>query len=63
LHGPLLFDIIQIIAGLLERLTAEGAAAGADPDVTALLQSAVLHVVPNMCPDGSVRYSSRSRAV
>jgi murein tripeptide amidase MpaA len=38
--------------GLLERLTAE------QPDAEAqqLLGSAVLYVVPNMCPDGSVRW-------
>jgi hypothetical protein len=41
--------------GLLERLTAAGAAAGGDADVAQLLASAVLFIVPNMCPDGSVR--------
>jgi murein tripeptide amidase MpaA len=41
--------------GLLERLTAAGTAAGGDADVAALLASAVLFIVPNMCPDGSVR--------
>jgi murein tripeptide amidase MpaA len=42
--------------GLLERLTAEGAAAaGGDAEVAQLLHSAVLFIVPNMCPDGSVR--------
>jgi hypothetical protein len=42
--------------GLLERLTAEGAAAaGGDAEVATLLRSAVLFIVPNMCPDGSVR--------
>ncbi len=37
--------------GLLERLTA----AQPDQEVQQLLDSAVLYVVPNMCPDGSVR--------
>lgn len=38
--------------GLLERLTA----AAADSQVQQLLGSAVLYIVPNMNPDGSVRY-------
>jgi murein tripeptide amidase MpaA len=37
--------------GLLERLTADSR----DAEVAALLASAVLFIVPNMCPDGSVR--------
>lgn len=37
--------------GLLERLTA----AAPDGEVQQLLGSAVLYIVPNMCPDGSVR--------
>lgn len=40
---------------MLKRLTADAAAFGGDADVTALLQTAVLFVVPNMCPDGAVR--------
>lgn len=44
------------VEGLLERLTADGAAGAGDADVTALLQSAVLYIVPNMCPDGSIRW-------
>jgi hypothetical protein len=39
--------------GLLERLTA----AAQDSEVTQLLDSAVLYIVPNMCPDGSVRWA------
>eukprot|EP00775_Hariotina_reticulata_P008498 gene8498-8680_t len=50
------------VEGLLERLTADGPSAGADADVVALLQSAVLYVVPNMCPDGSVRGHLRTNA-
>ncbi|KAF6265153.1 peptidase M14, carboxypeptidase A [Scenedesmus sp. NREL 46B-D3] len=49
--------------GLLQRLTAEGAAAGGDADVAQLLDTAVLFVVPNMCPDGSVRGHLRTNAV
>lgn len=40
--------------GLLERLT--GPKAAGDDEVSALLKSAVLYVVPNMCLDGAVRY-------
>jgi murein tripeptide amidase MpaA len=56
--------------GLLERLTAQtaacapaGAAAsdnaagsGTDTEVQQLLDTAVLYIVPNMNPDGSVRW-------
>lgn len=38
--------------GLLERLTADSAQ---DSEAQQLLQQAVLYVVPNMNPDGSVR--------
>ena len=43
------------VEGMLERLID-----GNDPIARALLDTAVLHVVPNMNPDGSVRGSSTS---
>eukprot|EP00195_Chlamydomonas_chlamydogama_P010348 CAMPEP_0202893922 /NCGR_PEP_ID=MMETSP1392-20130828/3400_1 /ASSEMBLY_ACC=CAM_ASM_000868 /TAXON_ID=225041 /ORGANISM="Chlamydomonas chlamydogama, Strain SAG 11-48b" /LENGTH=422 /DNA_ID=CAMNT_0049578429 /DNA_START=310 /DNA_END=1578 /DNA_ORIENTATION=- len=45
--------------GLLERLTQPP---GSDPQVEELLGGAVLHVVPNMCPDGSVRGHLRTNS-
>lgn len=42
--------------GLLERLTA----ASPDSEAVQLLDSAVLYIVPNMCPDGSVRWVLRA---
>lgn len=45
--------------GLLERLTGPGP----DAERDALLGSAVLYVVPNCCPDGSVRGHLRTNAV
>ncbi|HXX83485.1 MAG TPA: M14-type cytosolic carboxypeptidase [Casimicrobiaceae bacterium] len=45
------------VEGLLERLVDDG-----DPVARALLDGAVLHVVPNMNPDGSVRGNLRTNA-
>lgn len=48
--------------GLLERVTGQGAWAD-DPVTRKLLQRAVIHVVPNMNPDGAARGNLRTNAV
>merc|ERR1712166_25233 len=44
--------------GLLHRLTTTSS-----PSVQALLEQATVYVVPNMCPDGSVKGHLRTNAV
>lgn len=49
------------VEGLLRRLLGAGDWAG-DPLATAILDEAVLHIVPNMNPDGSARGNLRTNA-
>jgi murein tripeptide amidase MpaA len=42
-------------AAVRQQNAAAAAGGAADAEVEQLLQSAVLYIVPNMCPDGSVR--------